>query len=101
MSEYPEHDKLHAIKDESQAIGEFLDWVRQEYGANLIIPDDTNDMNGDNWHFISLTTEQLLAAFFDINLDAIEEEKRTILDAQVRLNARNDLINLKEELAGG
>lgn len=27
MSDYPEHDKLMAVKDESQTIGEFLDWL--------------------------------------------------------------------------
>jgi hypothetical protein len=28
MSDYPEHDKLRAIHEQSQAIGEFLDWLR-------------------------------------------------------------------------
>jgi len=27
MSDYPEHDKMSAIVDQSQAIGEFLDWL--------------------------------------------------------------------------
>jgi hypothetical protein len=27
MSNYPEHDKLTAISDQSQAIGEFLEWL--------------------------------------------------------------------------
>lgn len=30
MSEYPEHDKQHAIVEQSQAIGEFLEWVESE-----------------------------------------------------------------------
>lgn len=25
--DYPEHDKLSAIKDKSQSIGEFLEWL--------------------------------------------------------------------------
>lgn len=30
MSQYPEHDKLHAIKAQSQACGEFLKWLESE-----------------------------------------------------------------------
>lgn len=28
MSKYPEHDKLTAVKAQSQACGEFIDWLR-------------------------------------------------------------------------
>lgn len=27
MSDYPEHDKLVAVKEQSQAIGEFIEWL--------------------------------------------------------------------------
>ena len=27
MSDYPEHDKLHLVKDETQAAGEFVEWL--------------------------------------------------------------------------
>lgn len=30
MSAFPEHDRLHAVVDQSQAIGEFLDWMLTE-----------------------------------------------------------------------
>lgn len=30
MSEYPEHDKLMAVKDESQVIGSFLEWLAEK-----------------------------------------------------------------------
>jgi len=36
MAEYPEHDKLKAIKDESQAQGELLDWLASQ-GINLMV----------------------------------------------------------------
>jgi hypothetical protein len=36
-NQYPEHDKLHAIKDESQACGEFIDWLRSQ-GMHLCYP---------------------------------------------------------------
>ena len=28
VDEYPEHTKLRAVSDRSQAIGEFLEWVQ-------------------------------------------------------------------------
>ena len=28
---YPEHEKLHAVRDKSQACGEFLEWLRSRY----------------------------------------------------------------------
>lgn len=37
MSNYPEHDKLHAIKTQSQALGTFLEWLEQERGVELAI----------------------------------------------------------------
>lgn len=30
MSDYPEHDRLSTVKDQSQAIGEFLEWLAGE-----------------------------------------------------------------------
>lgn len=30
MSDYPEHEKLSVVKDKSQAIGEFLDWLSEQ-----------------------------------------------------------------------
>jgi hypothetical protein len=32
MSEYPEHDKLAAVKEQSQALGEFLDFTLPRLG---------------------------------------------------------------------
>lgn len=34
MSEYPEHDKLTQVREQSQAIGEFLEWLEGR-GVNL------------------------------------------------------------------
>lgn len=36
MSDFPEHDKLHAVADETQAIGEFLDWLANQ-GVHLMV----------------------------------------------------------------
>ena len=33
---YPEHEKLQAVNEKSQAIGEFLDWLRDEKRVQLV-----------------------------------------------------------------
>lgn len=63
MSNYPEHDKMHAVKAESQAIGEFLEWLGQRRSK---LPDESE-------------YNYLLSEFFEIDLTKIEDEKRDIL----------------------
>lgn len=49
---YPEHEKLAKVKDRSQAIGEFLDWLMNEQGA-FLCKHHTHDEGcecADNWH---------------------------------------------------
>ena len=99
---YPEHVKLRAIADKSQAIGEFLDWLSlptEEGGKGVVLTErkcphgywpmqDCEESKwcarGDEtvqfWPFHGSTTK-LLAEFFKIDLDKIEEEKRAMLDA--------------------
>lgn len=75
--ETPEHDKLRAVKDRSQACGEFLDWLRDhgyvlcERAEEELVP-------------AFKRTEQILAEFFEIDLDALEREKREML-AELRV----------------
>ncbi len=58
-----ECDKLHKIKDKAQSIGEFLDWLVEYHQVSL--PD---------------SIVELLAEYFDIDLEKVEEEKRAILE---------------------
>jgi len=65
MSDYPETpelDKLSGVKDQSQPIGEFLDWLSYEKDVRL-----------------PASIEQLLADYFDIDMDKVEAEKLAIL----------------------
>lgn len=62
LPETPELDKLTALKERSQPIGEFLEWLSFEKDINL-----------------PGTIERLLAEYFDIDLDEVEWEKRAIL----------------------
>lgn len=75
---YPEHEKINAVKDQSQTIGDFLDWIRREKGIVL-----ANYGNSDvAWLAPDGTAkERLLAEYFEIDLDALEAEKRAMLQA--------------------
>jgi len=60
----PECDKLHAIADKSQVVGEFIEWVREKHGVHM--PKSIDD---------------LLADFFEIDQNKVEQEKRAILES--------------------
>lgn len=96
---YPEHEKLAAVKDRSQTIGEFLDWYQSEGGGVLAhwlkaatcyvcygepgVVEECDNCGGDGavkleharLSFDGRSIEKLLAAFFGIDLDKIAEEK--------------------------
>lgn len=76
---YPEHEKLAAVSAESQVLGEFLEsddhpyvlaeWVTFEgYSEPRLMP-------------VQKSIQQILADYFDINLQKIESEKRQMLSA--------------------
>ena len=77
----PECDKMLAVKDKSQPIGEFITWL-EDQGIFLAKHDD----NSDRLQMYSETTEEILARFFKIDLNKVEQEKRDILD-QLRANS--------------
>ena len=62
--ETTECDRLAKVADDSQKIGDFLDWLQQEHDVEL--PD---------------RIERLLAEYFDIDLDKVEQERRGLLAA--------------------
>ena len=93
MSDYPEHDKLHLVKDKSQAVGEFLDWLQGEKGISLCRAHEhsdecRNDAGGlacggceGEYYTINTSTVVLLGEFFGIDRDRLEVEKCSMLDA--------------------
>jgi hypothetical protein len=78
---YPEHMKLDAVKDRSQAVGEFLD------SGGYILATETNgddcwfDCREDHPHLraTSKPITQILAEYYGIDLNTIEKEKREML----------------------
>lgn len=73
---YPEHEKLKEIQDQSQIIGEFLEWLNYEKEYSLCECENKYD----RWQPISENHQKLLAQFFNIDLDKLEQEKRKMLE---------------------
>lgn len=83
MSDYPEHDKLHAVVAETQAAGEFIEWLESkgiflaEYEPGWSRP-----------MAINRSVVGLLAEWTDIDQNKIEAEKRQMLAVQRALNEK-------------
>lgn len=77
-SAYPEHEKLAKIRDRSQTIGEFLDWLGNE--TPFIIGVYSTGFYDDVIVPAGMTIESVLALYFDIDTDRLEEEKRAMLE---------------------
>ena len=77
---FPENEKIKAVKEKSQAIGEFLEWL-EEKKIHLVT------LKGEHgYNPVYTSTENLLAEFFNIDLDKVEEEKLQMLEELRKLN---------------
>lgn len=75
----PEHVKLQAVADRSQAIGEFLEWLDEQDIALSEIDRYTKYLTR-GWRLpIVEPRDKLIARFFGIDLVALETEKRAML----------------------
>jgi hypothetical protein len=70
---------MEAIMNESQRIGEFVDWL-QEKGIYLCEYRSYTDSSIVELDRTRKNIQDLLAEFFGIDLDKIEAEKRAMLD---------------------
>lgn len=84
-----ECEKMLAVKEKSQAIGEFIVWLREEKGI-LLAEYHTHDESCDGGNACGIYSDQpvpwrhnmerLLAEFFGIDLEKVEEEKQAMLE---------------------
>ena len=72
---YPEHEKLQRVVKESQCIGEFLEWLKDTRHFVICEFDDIDD----DFMPIMQKTEELLAEYFEIDLEKLNEEKQAML----------------------
>jgi len=86
---YPEHEKLNKVKDTSQSIGEFLEWMKgtKHFWICQVVdvePEDDEDYAGqdrrEEFAPAYEGTEKLLAEYFNIDLKKLEAEKEQMLD---------------------
>ena len=108
MAEYPEHEKLMKVKDESQVIGEFLEgcgytlcefqpeadeprWIDEDTGAPSHVFADNAVENfawyPEGYYPVRGGINEILAGYFGIDLDKIEDEKRQMLEELRTANA--------------
>ena len=101
MSDYPatpELDKMRVQQDTSQEIGAFIDWLATEAqfgpqgGAGRRAAIRAQKLNAspvrlclwdealDEWRPVGLRIEEMLARYFEIDLNKVEEERRSILE---------------------
>lgn len=77
--ETPELDKMLVVKEQSQTISEFLDYL-DEQEWKICEWDEDGSLDGeDMYRDIRITKEQLMADFFGVNLKKCEEERQQIL----------------------
>jgi hypothetical protein len=108
MKDYPstiETDKLISHSEHGQIIGQFIDWLSEapHFGPSsgdgrraAIRAQKLNaapvrlclfDEKSGEWIPVRLTIEEMLARYFDIDLDTVEKERSAVLE-WVREQAR-------------
>ena len=101
MSDHPECDKVAAVAEQSQAIGEFLEWLpskgltvathycltADEYPSHVCSEQRDCCEMSERFVPLSYQTTKLLAEFFDIDLAAVDREQRAMLDQLRAANA--------------
>lgn len=97
MTDYPEHEKLQKVKGYTQAIGEFLDWLG-ERGIYLA----EWERNSERMFPIGGKRNiDLIAEFYDLDRDALEEEKRVMLRTVREAAELNSVESLEDSRTAG
>lgn len=81
---YPEHEKMAAISDQASSIGAFLEWMM--YDQHIMFMKEPDNPHYEHPVMDGRPIEQLLAAYFNINLEILNKEKRDMLAVQRKLN---------------
>lgn len=82
-AKYPEHEKLRAVKAQSQTIGDFLSWLEErDMAVCERVPEDIDeDGFSSDEEFVPTQKgiERLLAEYFEIDLRKISDEKDAMI----------------------
>ena len=85
MSDYPEHDKLTEISAETQAAGEFVEWLESK-GIHLMRHRSEFGQGMHGWGSPGKDLRSLLAEWPGIDQSKIETEKRQMLASLRAMN---------------
>lgn len=56
MSDYPEHDRMMAVKDQSETIGQFLDWLAEQ-GIKLAVWEHSKECEAVSGPWVGATKD--------------------------------------------
>ena len=115
MSEnaYPELERLSSVSDKSQAIAEFVEWLKYEKKFQICEYEESTWLtpDGEEVHKAGINREKdiriltegfqpvhtsiqdLLAEYFKIDLQKVEVERRRVLDDFRRLQESKEIDN--------
>ena len=71
-----ELDRIQEVHEDSQRIGEFLEWLLGEWSGS-----ECDECGDETFIHMIQTREQLLANYFEIDLAKAEKERQALLDA--------------------
>lgn len=71
---YPEHAKQKEVWDEAQGVGQFIDWLADN-GYEIA----EWDADGRRLHGSGKRPDELIAGFYELDLNKLEQEKRAML----------------------
>lgn len=77
MKNYPEHEKLEKIQEQSQWLGSFIEWLGEKEMFLAKYSDD--DVEYPRIIIVNKSINDLLANYFNIDLIKIEKEKQSML----------------------
>ena len=75
MSDYPEHDKAESVQAESQAIGDFLEWLAGPPHGILLAK-----FRGDQLTLAGIRFELFIAEHMGIDYAKLQREKADMLN---------------------
>lgn len=110
-TETPMLDKMAGVKERSQVIGEFLDWLGTQ-GMHLCTLQDVPmafwdeyqgamDVEEVTYWPVNKNIERLLAEYFGIDLDQAEQERRELLERIRAVDKYTDSLARAAKLAEG
>lgn len=79
-NDYPELEKLNAVRPQMEAIRNFLQWAGEENAMELARFSDEEYASG-RYYPVHRSIDDLLYEHFGINAKRIEQERRAMLEA--------------------